>query len=298
MKKLLATLLASTMALSAMGALVACGGGDDAGKGGYKDPFANVKGTWSVPAEDSYWLAGSFADRGFANEWEETTAPEGLKFSQNSDNDKLYKLEINLYSGDEFKIRFEGLGWDDQAGVSKLSADLNLLESLKNGDIGANPGGDANFHVNKDGKYEVRINTAPKDKSIVTYERLGDAPVREVSYNWFIIGGTGLNDWTNPEEVEDLAEGTLFTKQENGSYTLTIALDAGTTFKFANVGQGWSGAIDCYKCAQLGTAHADENLEGMTEGMDNGNFKVLTGGTYTFTISATNDSVSYTVVAA
>lgn len=295
MKKLLATLLVSTMALSAIGGLVACGGGDDDGKTTGPDWS---KGTWSVPTEDSYWLAGSFAARNFENEWESMVAPDGLKFEQNSVNTGLYRLEMNLYEGDEFKVRFEGLGWDDEAGVSKLSADINLKESLKNGDIGANPGGDANFHVNKDGKYELRIDTTPKDKSIVSYVWKEAAPAREVTYNWFIIGGTGLNDWTNPTSVDDLADGTLFEKQDNGTYTLEIALEAGTTFKFANVGQGWSGAIDMYKCAQLGDEHADDNLEGMTEGMDNGNFKVLTGGTYTFTIAATNDAVTYTVVPA
>ncbi|MCH5164889.1 MAG: hypothetical protein J1G01_00620 [Clostridiales bacterium] len=284
MKKLLATLLASTMALTAIGGLVACNDDNGGGGGGYVDPFdSEIGGVWSVPEEDSYWLAGGLA--GYENaSWDEP-APEGMKFEQNSENENLYRLKLDLFEGDMFKIRFEGLGWDDEAGVSKLTADINLLESLRDGDIGVENGGlgGANFEVKTDGQYEIRINTAPSDRSVVTYVRLGD-PTKELdtaSYVWYIRGD--MNGWDEVTDAED-APNYVFTKDAAGDSTLEITLEEEQGFKFCVIGKAWGVQLDASKVEGL-----EPNFEN-----DGGNIKVVEAGTYTFKIDKKGKKVTYT----
>lgn len=296
MKKLLATLLVSTMALSAIGGLVACGGDDDNKAPAYKDPFAGtVGGTWSVPTEDSYWLAGGYALHG--SHWEDTTSPEGLKFEQNSENENLYRLKLDLIEGDQFKVRFENLGWDDEAGVSKLTADINLLKSLRDGEIKPEVGGmgGSNFVVYEDGQYEIRINTAPKDASVVTYVRLGDpvnAPETD-SYEWMIMGGgVKLNNWgaDDIQDAEDAATGTVFTKGADGVNTLTIELAVDDVFKFTVVGKGWGVELNATKVeGELGP-NFGRGVE--DDGSENTNLRCLVAGTYKFTIDKKGKTIT------
>lgn len=299
MKKLLATLLASTMALTAIGGLVACGddGETPAGGGGYNDPFAGtITGTWDVPTDDSYYVAGGLKGYPQAN-WNDTVAPEGMKLLQNSDNENLYKIELNLYDGDTFKLRFEGLDWDDAPGISSINAQNNLLESLKTGDI--QPVGDGfssyNFGVKRDGKYELRFNAGATPDSIVTYVRLGDAPVIDGSdYVWYITGGAAnMWNWAGDMMTEAQAElgenaDMIFAKDATTKVnTLTITLAANDEFKFVVAGKGWSVQLDSSKMATLAPDFEDAG----------GNFKCVNAGTYTFTINKEGTAVTYTKAA-
>ena len=195
-KRLLSVGLCLALGLSVGGGLAAC---KDSGEG---TPTVDWNaGTWSKP-EASYWIAGTLngyentlANDGWGEDLGEESVPAERCFEQNSENDKLWRLVINLYKDEEFKIRFGALGWDEENGKSKLSADTNLDKSVaddKNGIYDATGGmGGSNFKVAADGQYEVRID-ATGAPSVVTYVRKGDAPKLSVKVTEVQLSSTTL----------------------------------------------------------------------------------------------------------
>lgn len=196
-KRLLSVGLCLALGLSVGGGLAACN--DDNGGNPTVDWNA---GTWSKP-DASYWLAGNLAgydntvleNDGWGADTGEETIPAERKFEQNSENEKLWRLVINLYKDEEFKIRFGSLGWDEESGKSKLSADSNLDKAVaddKNGIYDATGGmGGSNFKVAADGQYEVRID-ATGAPSVVSYVRKGDAPKLPVKVSEVKLSSTTL----------------------------------------------------------------------------------------------------------
>ncbi len=195
-KRLLSVGLCLALGLSVGGGLAAC---KDSGE---NTPTVDWNaGTWSKP-EASYWIAGTLngyentlANDGWGEDLGEESVPAERRFEQNSENDKLWRLVINLYKDEEFKIRFGALGWDEENGKSKLSADTNLDKSVaddKNGIYDATGGmGGSNFKVAADGQYEVRID-ATGAPSVVTYVRKGDAPKLPVKVTEVQLSSTTL----------------------------------------------------------------------------------------------------------
>ena len=195
-KRLLSVGLCLALGLSVGGGLAAC---KDSGE---NTPTVDWNaGTWSKP-EASYWIAGTLngyentlAKNGWGEDLGEESVPAERRFEQNSENDKLWRLVINLYKDEEFKIRFGALGWDEENGKSKLSADTNLDKSVaddKNGIYDATGGmGGSNFKVAADGQYEVRID-ATGAPSVVTYVRKGDAPKLPVKVTEVQLSSTTL----------------------------------------------------------------------------------------------------------
>lgn len=302
MKKLLATLLASSMALTAIGGLVACGG-DDKPAGGYDDPFnKTITGTWAAP-EETYWVAATlkyYDNATWGDDSGAATVPEDFLFQQNSDNNDLYKVTLNLYKGDIFKIRYADTSWDDMPGVSKLTADENLLKSLNTAtspiseEAGEGLGG-KNFVVNQDGVYELRINTAPTDKSIVTYVRKSDAPVLSTSYCVDFHGkfgdATGWADSTvRSTEVTDPTEDT--------THEISMEFAEGDEFGLRVMQKVTKGEVagDWKQGSWIGaTSTAIEEDHEAFEASAGGNFSCVTAGTYKFTVVLAADGSVKTV---
>lgn len=302
MKKLLATLLASSMALTAIGGLVACGGDDKPG-GGYDDPFnKTITGTWAAP-EETYWVAATlkyYDNATWGDDAGTATIPEDFQFQQNSDNKDLYKVTLNLYKGDIFKIRYADTSWDDMPGVSKLTADENLLKSLNTAtspiseEAGEGLGG-KNFVVNQDGVYELRINTAPTDKSIVTYVRKSDAPVLSTSYCVDFHGKFGdATGWADSAvrstEVTDPTEDTTHEISmefaEGDEFGLRVMQKVTKGEVAGDWKQGsWINAI---------STAIEEDHEAFEASAD-GNFSCVTAGTYKFTVVLAADGSVKTV---
>lgn len=188
MKKTIKALALGLCLTIGAGVFIACGDNDK--KPAAKDPFATASENWTTP-DEAYWLAGTYRGLG-GDHWDEPTTGrvrEELLFEQNEDNEDLWRLTINLYEktdnwkGDAFKIRFEGLGWDDgevDGHYSKLSWDTHLNEKQREAadaafvDGGGMGGSD--FGVATPGRYEIRIN-CEGDAPVVSYVRKGDAPV-------------------------------------------------------------------------------------------------------------------------
>ncbi len=183
-KTILAIGLGLTIGLSGM-SLVACGGKKDGGG----DPWAAAE--WERP-ETTYWVAGGLKGedkplQGYPEntvKWgtgTQTGAPEEVAFKQSKSDETKYKVTLNLYVGDQFKIRYEGLDWDEEPGKSKISYDsLDASQQVDGADIGGEEGtgvGGRNFEVYKDGTYELRLDISG-DFPVVSYVRTADAPAK------------------------------------------------------------------------------------------------------------------------
>ena len=180
MKKTIKALALGLCLTIGAGVFVACG---DNNKPAAKDPFDTASENWTVP-EESYWLAGNYKYYGYS--WDEPKTgrvQEGLLFEQNEDNEDLWRQTFNLYEGDTFKVRFEGLDWDDgevDGHYSKLSWDTHLNEKQQTAKdaafVDGGGMGGIDFKVAITGQYEIRIN-CEGDTPVVSYVRKGDAPV-------------------------------------------------------------------------------------------------------------------------
>ena len=295
MKKLLATLIATTMALSAVGGLVACGD-DETPPPSYDDPFnKTITGTWSVP-EETYWVAATlkyYDNETWGADAGETNVPADFKFQQNSDNTDLYKITLNLYKGDIFKIRYSDNSWDASPGISKLTADENLLPSLNTASspIGEESGeglGGKNFTVYQDGVYELRINTAPTDKSIVTYVRTGDAPVLKTDYVVCLHGQFGgAAGWADSTEKST----EVLDAKADSTHTFTKALAVNDVFGIRVMARVTKGTTvgEYGQSAWVGPSGIAEECAGIDTTGDN--IKCTVAGSYTFTVVLNADGV-------
>ena len=128
-KRLLSVGLCLALGLSVGGGLAAC---KDSGE---NTPTVDWNaGTWSKP-EASYWIAGTLngyentlANNGWGEDLGEESVPAERRFEQNSENDKLWRLVINLYKDEEFKIRFGALGW---ASSARIPISINRLPMIR-----------------------------------------------------------------------------------------------------------------------------------------------------------------------
>ena len=205
-----------------------------------------------------------------------------------------------MYKGDIFKIRYADTSWDDMPGVSKLTADENLLKSLNTAtspiseEAGEGLGG-KNFVVNQDGVYELRINTAPTDKSIVTYVRKSDAPVLSTSYCVDFHGkfgdATGWADSTvRSTEVTDPTEDT--------THEISMEFAEGDEFGLRVMQKVTKGEVagDWKQGSWIGaTSTAIEEDHEAFEASAGGNFSCVTAGTYKFTVVLAADGSVKTV---
>ena len=176
----LAVGLAITMGVSSI-ALAAC---NDPETPAGPSPFEDNTKFAAVPVtETTHFLAGKLTYFG-GDHWgtdENVSDIDALRFLQHTEMKNLYKLTVSMFETDEFKIRYEGTGWDDDKPKTNIGAQYlaEPQQSDKEGDI-INPGGGVggpNFKVQKDGKYEIWL-TMSEDNSAcvsVVYKRIGEA---------------------------------------------------------------------------------------------------------------------------
>ncbi|MCH5350700.1 MAG: Ig-like domain-containing protein [Clostridiales bacterium] len=175
----LAVGLAITMGACGMG-LAAC---DTTETPAGPSPFEDDAKFEAVPVtETTHFLAGNFAVYG--DQWSpagDKPVNEELRFKQHAEKENLYKISIALYEKDEFKIRYEGVGWGSGTHKGSIPADYLVASQKDNpdGDIIGDGGlGGKNFSVKKDGTYEIWLTmNADQDMPVsVQYVRKGDAP--------------------------------------------------------------------------------------------------------------------------
>ncbi len=291
MKKLLTTLLAATMALTAVGGLVACGGDDTSGGGGGGGGDNNCV----------YYLAGASLGTAFdveeggetvSRDWYEkymkpSEIPESIHFSQVSANN--YALTVDLYKSDEFGILTAGQGWTDQIGGDKLDPvtdDRTAQISSQDNGVGGR-----NFHVGVSGNYTVKLNMTG-GTPVVTYVRNGD-PINaiHVDYDYFIKGdkvtaGTTMYvDYTKFKANDAKDEYTLeIGMQENDAFTFATIMEQDNAQKPERTSADFTLATDDKTKAAIELEKKPGEGENAEE-KETGKFKIKGGtGTYVFKI--------------
>lgn len=310
MKKLLATLLASAMALTAIGGLVACGGDNDDGKGGGK--------------LSDYYLVGVSAGSLFSGTKVEGWTPIGTKdedgevtgaatrkelpdklFLRTTNKANVYTITVELYKNDQFCICDakageeaavdEGgskSGWDNQIKFVNSDGTVHGTESQYIGQAYSPFGAERNFGVLKAGKYKITYDAKGKDEDdievgYVSYERVGEAtPLQMPDKEVYIKGNLdGLNDWGHGF-ANDWKLAFDATKKE---YTFTVPVTAddvegGKQFGLAMYDTGaTTGDGDFMDTAYLGDSGDANDKWGAT-----GNFAPTQAGTYKLVLKWNN----------
>lgn len=159
-KRLLSVGLCLALALSVGGGLAACGGDDG-------DNSTQLKAGDLTP----YWLAGKVKG---TDGWDDPTDERRFVATETAG---VYNLTLDLWKGDQFKIRYVDKGWEDVGG--QLNASNNFDEEANgdtetgiSGESGTGLGG-RNFEVFYEGNYTVSITDG--DTPMVTWVRNGDA---------------------------------------------------------------------------------------------------------------------------
>ncbi len=167
--------------------LVACGGDEDNGP---KDvcpdyaPFSSATFTQVSEENDAYWLAGSFKAYGeyWGDSVQDIYAPdEDVRFWESAENPGYYKITLDLYEGDNFKIRHEGEGWVDNTPANIPFEKMRASSQKEDGGIYKKADGMTelnNFLCQTDGKYEIYLYVGEGENVVeVDYKRIGDAAV-------------------------------------------------------------------------------------------------------------------------
>lgn len=233
MKKLLTTILAATMAVSAVGALVACGddttGGGGGGGGGANNCVYYLAGSSLGGALN----LGEEGDDGVKANWYNgfmtaAEVPDNIHFSAKAGANNVYELTIDLYKSDEFGILTVAKGWGDQIGGDKLSPLTDdITANISSQDNGV---GGRNFHVGVAGNYTITLDTN-NDAIAVSYVRNGEPTVAiHVDYDYYIKGGKVSGGNTMYVDYTKFTPNTA--KDE---YTLEIGMQENDTFTFATI---------------------------------------------------------------
>lgn len=297
MKKLLATLLASTMALATIGGLVACGGDDNNGGG----------------ANSDFYLVGSSAGSLFSGTKVEGWNPIGVGeaesradlpdklFFKTTDKADVYTITVDLYRNDQWcicdakageaAVADEGgslSGWDNQIKFEKGGISHGTEDAyMKKGS--ADFGDERNFVVAQGGKYEITYNVKGLDEDgievgTVTWKRTGDAAKIDMPEMDIYIKGNlaSLNDWGHNFS----ADWKLPYNATTGEYTFDLVVSADDVtgnkeFGFAKYEKGASTGDGDF----MNTAFIYGNGNGNDKFGTSGNFVPTEAGTYKLVIA-------------
>ena len=196
--------------------------------------------------------------KGTMNNWSDN-AEYVLVYDENGNA----SITVELKEGDNFKVADSS--WANEFGFSAVQGNPNFTEGTDNGNIQVAVAGTYTITVTAMGGLSITADGEPSE------------PVVPVQIEWYLKGT--MNGWSDNAEY-------LFTYDENGVATLTVALNAGDNFKIAN--SNWTSEFG-YSAVQ-GNANFAEGTN--DEGVKNGNIAVAVAGTYTFTI--TNGTLTIT----
>ena len=145
--------------------------------------------------------------------------------------------------------------------------------------------------------YSITIDMTGDKPSMsgVCDREIDDGEIEEVYY---LIGE--MNNWTLAADKEAAGE-YAFVQQEDGSYTITVKLTKGQTFKIAMAGMAWNGALGESavlhgKIGDNGTATTETTYQ-LEWTVDSDNITVGVTGYYTFTLNPKaekNNQLDYT----
>ncbi len=175
---------------------------------------------YEVP--DWYLIGAGKGDLSKANNWNHEDAARHLGLFAGEDG--IYKVTLNLYAGDQFKMT-KDFGWDAEMAIDKMAGYANGSVKDANGNVVFTAGENNNFVVAEgmDGKYEITYDPNSGLMGFNFLEALEGMPddIR-------LIGDA--NGWGTTYGEEDFK----FTTTDNENWTYTWEVTSPTTFKVYN----------------------------------------------------------------
>ena len=251
----------------------------------------------------TWYLAGAFMSADLLENNYGAVLSEAATFKPVAGKKNTFEITVDLYEGDQFQlITGNTVGWLSQRGYGHIEdatvGDVTYFTS--DGGLG-NPGTRRmNAKVQVDGNYTLTLKTYPANDTYdtenpeyteekhevfnnsifdyITWERNGD-PVGEVGVDEteydFYIKGELITDWGAPKDAQ------YKMTEDNGVYTLTIALEANDNFMFYSYDpvEEANGTL-FIKAENIDRENSAEEILGSPE---SGNLTVSAAGTYTFT---------------
>lgn len=251
----------------------------------------------------TWYLAGAFMSADLLENNYGAVLSEAATFKPVAGKKNTFEITVDLYEGDQFQlITGNTVGWLSQRGYGHIEdatvGDVTYFTS--DGGLG-NPGTRRmNAKVQVDGNYTLTLKTYPANDTYdtenpeyteekhevfnnsifdyITWERNGD-PVGEVGVDEteydFYIKGELITDWGAPKDDQ------YKMTEDNGVYTLTIALEANDNFMFYSYDpvEEANGTL-FIKAENIDRENSAEEILGSPE---SGNLTVSAAGTYTFT---------------
>lgn len=175
-----------------------------------------------IDASVWYLIGAGKGDLGKCNNWNHEAAAQnvGMKLGE----DGLYRVTLNLYAGDQFKMT-RNLGWDEEKAIDIMAGFADGVVKDENGTVVFTAGENNNIVVaeGQDGKYEITYDEANNVMSFKFIEALESLPddIR-------LIGD--FNGWNTVYGEEDYK----FTSTDNENWTFTWEVTSPATFKVYN----------------------------------------------------------------
>lgn len=179
-------------------------------------------GSGEIDASVWYLIGAGKGDLGKCNNWNHEAAAQnvGMKLGE----DGLYRVTLNLYAGDQFKMT-RNLGWDEEKAIDIMVGFANGVVKDENGTVVFTAGENNNIVVaeGQDGKYEITYDEANNVMSFKFIEALESLPddIR-------LIGD--FNGWSTAYGEEDYK----FTSTDNENWTYVWEVLSPATFKVYN----------------------------------------------------------------
>lgn len=251
----------------------------------------------------TWYLAGAFMSADLLENNYGAVLSEAATFKPVAGEKNTFEITVDLYEGDQFQlITGNTVGWLSQRGYGHIEdatvGDVTYFTS--DGGLG-NPGTRRmNAKVQVDGNYTLTLKTYPANDTYdtenpeyteekhevfnnsifdyITWERngnpVGEVGVDETEYDFYIKGEL-ITDWGDPKDAQ------YKMTEDNGVYTLTIALEANDNFMFYSYDpvEEDNGTL-FIKAENIDRENSAEEILGSPE---SGNLTVSAAGTYTFT---------------
>ena len=190
--------------------------------------YASFKGATDAGEEefvmpDWYLIGAGKGDLNKCNNWDHESSAKNLGLYAGEDG--IYKVTLNLYAGDQFKMT-KDMGWDAEMAIDKMAGYSNGSVKDGNGNVVFTAGENNNFVVAEgmDGKYEITFDPNSNLMGFKFLEALEGLPddIR-------LIGD--LNGWSTTYGEDDYK----FTSTDNVNWTYTWEVtSAPSTFKVYN----------------------------------------------------------------
>lgn len=171
---------------------------------------------------DWYLIGAGKGDLNKANNWNHEAAAANLGLYAGEDG--IYKITLNLYAGDQFKMT-KDLGWDAEMAIDKMAGFDGTSVKDADGKAVFTAGENNNFVVaeGQDGKYEITFDPNANVMGFKLLERLEGMPddIR-------LIGD--INGWSTVYSEDDYK----FTSIDGENWTYTWEVTTPSLFKLYN----------------------------------------------------------------